>query len=571
VKAWQRERMATFISAIGGLTLVDLQEIERVCEAEKQHIRSLPTIPQAFPNSPSFKRPMTDARKMIRETLQVNADNSNAWFNPKLGKWEHIILKYLNWEDDEWHAMNGQPSKRLSQRKKVQQILDDPYGIVDKAEELLSSSDWKEVAIGLGVVTGRRLGEVCKSGELKPHTMYTAIFSGQLKRKDRILKPFEIPLLLPSSVVVPALVRLRSLVDLSGVEDISKAYGTELAATITQHFAELIPVWEGFKGLSFKFFRAVYPTIAINWFCPVEVPGDTYASTILGHWWEDEDGDIENDYAATLHYTDYAIGDGASNIDGRHGTRLQENGVTVLEVFQEKSEESKPQQRKGKRTVPTQNKNLELVEKPKAGRSLYNITSEIKADFDRIQKERGLDSEKAVAALVIAEYDILQAIRQACGDDDIDTLLAALQVARKESNKPVTLLHETLKNKQTQVAAYRARVEVKNYGAMATSELVRHKTVEAAKERYKRGVDALIAYNLSVSPELRWFINATVLVELVGGAPAGAKEYIESRSDVAAHHKQLGLKGNRRIEGVTVKGKVPVPEHVTNDAPVENS
>jgi Telomere resolvase len=552
LKAWQRERMTALVEAIGSLTVTDVAEIERACEAEKAYIRSRDTIKGTFPNSSSFKRPMIDARAFIK-TLPTN--DANVWVNPKNGEKEHIILKFLNWSVEEWAAMNGQSVKRMHERKETQLILADPYQIVAKAEQLLASENWQEVVIGLAVVSGRRLSEIGRAGDLQPYSTYTAIFSGQLKTK--VLKPYEVPLLLPSGMVIAAWSRLRSLVDLSHIEDISKAYGTELSAAARVHFAELVPVWEGYKGLFVKAFREVYACVAINWFCPVDVQPDTYASTILGHWWEGPDGEQLRDYAATLHYTDYAVSDGQGNIDGRRGVRLSEPGVKVLDIFMK---DGKPLE-KGKRAMPTKSETLEVQERTKRKRSIIQVSDETKAAFDPVKA--GRTEDETVKAL-IREHNTMQALLAACGSDSVESLLALVQDAATDKgheDKPVTHLKEVLVSKRKFKESYDGRHEGKDYTSMRTSDLIKHKTKEAAIERFKRGVDALMAANQSVDlPELRWFINAPLLIELVGGAPTLAKEYIDGRPDVAQHHKDLEIKAGFNRRSVSVKERVQVPE-----------
>ena len=549
LKAWQRERMTMLVETIGSLTTADEAEIERACEAEKAYIIS--RIPGTFPNSVSFKRPMTDARAFIK-TLPTN--KANTWINPKKGESEHIILKYLNWTVEQWAAMNGQSTKRVQERKETQLILADPYQIVSKAEQLLSSENWQEVVIGLAVVTGRRLSEIGRAGDLQPYSTYTAIFSGQLKTK--ILKPYEIPLLLPSGIVIAAWSRLRAMVDLSHIEDISKAYGTELSELSRSHFAELVPVWQGYKGLHVKAFRAVYPAIAIHWFCPVDIQPDTYASTVLGHWWEGPDGEQLRDYGATLHYTDYALSNGADNIDGRRGVRLSESGVKVLDIFMK---DGKPL-KKGKHAMDTKSTTLEVQERTKRKRSLIQVTDETKAAFDGVKS----GTEDETVKLLIKEHNTMQALLLACGSDSLESLLALVQdAATDHAGKPVSHLQEILTSKRKFKESYGSRHEGKDYTDIKTSDLIKHKTKEAAIERFRRGVDAVMAYNRSIpneSAELRWFINAPLLVELVGGAPTIAKSYIDGRADVAQHHKDLGIQAGFNRRSVSVKERVQVPE-----------
>jgi hypothetical protein len=261
------------------------------------------------------------------------------------------------------------------------------------------------------------------------------------------------------------------------------------------------------------------------------------------------------DYAATLSYTDYAISDQQENIDGRRGVRLGETGVKVLDIFMK---DGKPLE-KGKRAMPTKSETLEVQERTKRKRSLIQVSDETKASFDVVKAGH---SEDETVKLLIKEHNTMQALLQACGSDSIESLLALVQdAATDSSDKPVSHLKEVLANKRKVKEGYGGRNEGKDYTRMKTSDLIKHKTKEAAIERFRRGVDALMAYNQSVDlPELRWFINAPLLVDLVGGAPTLAKEYIDGRADVKQQHTDLQIVAGFNRRSVKVKDRVQVPE-----------
>jgi hypothetical protein len=89
---------------------------------------------------------------------------------------------------------------------------------------------------------------------------------------------------------------------------------------------------------------------------------------------------------------------------------------------------------------------------------------------------------------------------------------------------------------------------------------LREKTTEAAYERFRRGVAAIMAYNADVVPDSRWFINPKSLTDLVGGKPALASTYLESRQEeIGAHHKEYGVTHmhNRRPARITDRLRVP--------------
>src|SRR5436305_607478 len=357
MKAWQRDRMEMLIDVLASLTAADEARIEQVCEEEKQYFRTRFEGKSAT----SLGEPMSDARKDLREKLTITDQNS--YVNPKTAKREHLALKYLNWSEDEWRAIKRPSDKTLKERRENLNFIE-PWPVVECAEQLLGSAEWTDIAVGLAVVSGRRLTEIMKGGTLdaREGSPYTATFSGQLKRKDALLKPFEIPLLLPAALVLSAWARLRTMIDCTNLEAeaISKRYGTELSEAASRHFSELVPKRPG-RGLYFHGFRSVYAAIAILWFCPVSVHDTEYCLAILGQYWLDGD-ELERDVAAGLHYVDYVISDGEGNIDGRHGIRLGEAGMKVIEEFNKPAGVS-PVAKRSKRAMDTANPVLQVEAK----------------------------------------------------------------------------------------------------------------------------------------------------------------------------------------------------------------
>lgn len=78
-KAWVRERLAKLFEALDGLTVAQEDEIKRICEEEREYIRTKPTMKSLS----SLKEPMTDMRMAVR-TWKFTDETS--WFNPAEGK-----------------------------------------------------------------------------------------------------------------------------------------------------------------------------------------------------------------------------------------------------------------------------------------------------------------------------------------------------------------------------------------------------------------------------------------------------------------------------------------------------
>lgn len=101
---------------------------------------------------------MTETRNQIRA---LSLTERNFWLNSRTGKREHMVLKYLNFTEEQWAALNAPAEKKWQERLEEQQLIRDPDAVVAQAVKLLQSQRWDElVVVGLAVTTGRRLAEI---------------------------------------------------------------------------------------------------------------------------------------------------------------------------------------------------------------------------------------------------------------------------------------------------------------------------------------------------------------------------------------------------------------------------
>ncbi len=585
-KAWLRERWQTLLPALASLSADQEEEIARICVAEIVVWKERPSMKSLS----SLKEPMTDTRNELKK---IPLTDQNSYLNPRTQQREHIALKYLNYSESEWAQMNQQSEQRFHERLENQQLLEYPGEIVAKADVLLGSSDWREVVVGLAVVTGRRLSEILKVGELHPKTLHTVLFSGQLKRKDEVLKPYEIPVLVEASRVLAAWSGVRKMIDCSRMETeaIGKAYGDEIGKAAERHFAELVPVRDGRDKLFAHLFRAVYPRLAVFSFCPPNVSDIAYVATILGHYWSTgADETQQRNYASSLHYFDYKVGDGAGNIDGRQGIRLGESGIEVLDVFQQKSTRSTDGSAKKKE----KQMNLLSTDKKK-DHSITRMDQATKARIDQVQQDLGVRTQDEALSRVIDEHYVLQQIvallKPISGQLEVDNPIVAVQSlvdesvqvnrqynevfhtsleelasllgdAAEENENPVSYLRDLLSSKRDLRKSYEKRHVGKDYSGLSLKELRNTKTPGAAQERFRRATDAIMFYNdQAAMPELMWYINPAVVTDLVGGKPSLASEYLETRKEeLDAHHKKYGLTPGYNRRPISIKDRITVPE-----------
>jgi hypothetical protein len=604
-KGWLQERWEMLMPILAELTLDQEDEIKRVCEEEIAYWRSRETM-----QSPSsLNKPMTDTRNKIRATF-VDLTEKNSYVNPKTGKREHISLKYMNFSPEEWRVISAPSAAKQRRRMQMQRTIADPDAVVAKAVELASSPYWQDRAVAIAVLMGRRLSEVLgPKTDITPKKLYSVSFAGQLKRKDKILLPYEVPTLGEAALVLDAWRFVRDQIEWRGMEpdEINDRYGSQVVEAANRHFEHLVPPRED-GDLYTHLFRAVYGCIAIFYYCPDWVHELTYLNTILGHYWVDENGVEQRDYAATLHYDDYRVSDEAvfKYKGKRRGVRLGDPGVEILEVFKDRPvAHSASKGKKGKRMtlLPTdkpKDHSIIRVNPPTEGRVIHIHNEEQHPGFDAtvallVDEHYVL---KQMAALLSPLYERLGvnsplgAVKALLGDGSafmLDQMLAdrwktslaeivslledAAADAGKKDEAPVAYLRGLVTAKRAFRQSYEKRHKDKDYSRLSTSELRRTKTPGAAQERFKRAVDTIIKHNETVQiPEFRRFVSPALVVDLVGGRPSEAKEYIESRADVAEHHQQYGIKpGINRIPLVSVKLEVPEwPEGVEPTEPVES-
>lgn len=545
-------------------------ELRTLWEAELAYWRE---EKQLKPNS--LRKPITYVRNLIRDTLPLRDDNW--WFNPKNQKKEHIGLKVCNLSEAEWVHMNVVSQGRVQSREV--KLIDDPEAVGAIGRELLVSDDWSEIPVGLALCTGRRLAEILVTGIFAEATDFTVIFSGQLKSRERVMVPYEIPTLAPASLVLSAVERVRKMmVDVRQGDEkqVSRRFGKAVNEAAERRLSALIPARSGRDGLFAHLFRSVYPTIACFWFAPPWVQEIHYRAHILGHWHivspQVRAGDTEKDlvkrrynYATEAHYFDYKIGDGHGGIDGRVGIKLGEPGVQVLGEFEKPPEPSAPPTeeeaeagRKKRHTIVT----MPVV----LGKRLDAIGRKLSAPPKRALKrpetiqiladafEHGPSKEERSVAptpcwtlqsLPVDEEtrELLQQGMQCAQVEDVVTFLVV--AARKEANL---------------VLGQQKRREQSLYESLPTSQLSRIKLPEATEERLRRAVYTVMHWNETHGELERWYLNIATLQHLVGGRKPMIKAHLEVHAEeIEAHHQQF----EQEITPAYNRKPIPIEKMIT--------
>lgn len=184
------------------------------------------------------------------------------------------------------------------------------------------------------------------------------------------------------------------------------------------------------------------------------------------------------------------------------------------------------------------------------GRTKIGVKAATKAEFDEEQKAMGCAKADEAVAKLIADHKIYRALSEAVGDE-MEALFAMVMEAReiaKENETPIESLRAALADKRRFRGGYEKRAEKaaeRDLSGLSLSELKNIRTPEASRERWRRAVDQIMAYNEAAAfPELRWFINAASVKGLVGGRGTEIGQYLkeERQAELDEHHKKHGLR-----------------------------
>ena len=133
-------------------------------------------------------------------------------------------------------------------------------------------------------------------------------------------------------------------------------------------------------------------------------------------------------------------------------------------------------------------------------------------------------------------------------------------VEEVDEKEPVAYLKGLVERDRKFQAAIANRHSNLDYRSLSVEKLRDIKTPEAATERFRRAVDAIIAHNNATTDPLHlWFINAAIVRDLVGGRNDAVQAYLETRKDeIEAHHQQYGLTPKQNRKNMSIADEVMV-------------
>lgn len=193
-----------------------------------RHNPSLPSIVDdwcvKYPQYSKIIRPLVEDTTKYVNKVRVSVYNQLVSLNKldadelaselktlhKKGELEHPIIKFLNLTPAEDTRRKNEISKNLNSRKSDKQTY--TLGFISRVtKECLSSSDFNSLVIGVALATGRRAVEVIHQGTFKAVNSHCILFGGQAKKgRGVVVKPYEIPTLIDTGLIVDAVNRLRN-------------------------------------------------------------------------------------------------------------------------------------------------------------------------------------------------------------------------------------------------------------------------------------------------------------------------------------------------------------------------
>jgi hypothetical protein len=529
MESWVKEQLKTFVPALEASS--DEGEIAALCEGLVQALRD-----RGLGSILSYKRPLRELRNAVKELALDEAK-------------EELALEHLSLTEDEKLAINQPSEQKRDERLKHQVFIYRPGEVIERIYRLLQSDQWEEIIAGLCFATGCRLSEVAKFATYRVASLYSVWFGGQ--RKTSLDREYEKPTLVLAREVVEAWERLRLLRDFSDVpsDSISSSFGPAIKDVIVRKFADLIEVPPGRASLYTQVLRAAYPRLCIYYFLPPRTDEVLYASAILGHV-ANRDGVLVPNLNSTMYYRTYKIMGENGLVDKGEGVKLLEPGVEILEQFKESE----------KRTMADT-----VVES--SARTKIGVKVATKAAFDAEQKEMACSTADEAVVKLVEDHKVYRQLEELAGGEMptlMEILVEALEI-KLENETPLETLRAALADKRRFRANYDKRTASnaeRDYASMTMNELKNARTTEAARERWRRAVDMIMAYNdQATMPELRWFVNASAVKGLVGGKGTEIGKYLKEnrQAELDAHHAKWNLR-----PGVN-HGRTNIRERVLGD------
>jgi integrase len=551
IRQAMRDRAASFLAKLDKCSTQE--EIERCCQEEKVEFES------KFESLNTRAAYMTQYRNAIKEWQKaVELTEANSY--PQKVKEgiirQHYSLLYMNYPKD-MHEERMEPTK---QKKDEQRRNLSPINCVDKyleaIESLLTSPDYRELAVGLIAATGRRISEILSTASFTQIGQFEVGFEGQLKALGQTGE-YPAFTIVESAFVVDGILKLRRMAEIKEMKhwnlaEIDSGKNNTVNRYVKQHFGELIEPPHGEKELSSKNLRATYAAIAIYLFCPGNHSESLFIKERLGHTSD----------ATASNYEDYQVVD----INGKQLPR----GAWVERIGEEMN---KPKQimvnTRIRITVAAKEAidNQEFLPYPD---QLSRIEELVRlAQVGKQYEEGKLVKEVVKVVEVVKEVEKpVEIIKEVVVEKPVEIIKEVVKEVERLIQEPLELIGEArsqLKGVE-QVAEVKVVESVKpveevklkaaRFEQMSNEDLRGCQAPGSALEKIRRSVRAIKAYNeQQAEKKHQWAINVSTLEDLSGCHSKAVRDYLDSdegRLQVTDYNLEKGF-GFQQNRG---KGKI---------------
>jgi integrase len=448
-------------------------------------------------NEHSWKQSSTSYMSGIRKAIkawsesQELTDMNSYPQNTKEGVvTQHLALLYMNYPREHNQVNNEAKQDRKDEQRRNLESINCVDQYQAKIDELLASTDHRELVGGLIAATGRRPSEIYKTADFKQVGQFEVMFTGQAKTRGGERDAYPTYTLVESAKVIDALARLRRMPEIKELRrqtlaEVDSGKNNKMNAAVKQHFSPLINPPHGEAELSAKNLRASYAAIAIYLFCPWQMSTNLFIKERLGH---------TSDATATA-YEDYQITDkqGKPLTRGAWVERLNETmdkpmEATIVQPRIRMSEAAK--------NVIDDQEFLPYPDQVSRIEELIRL-AQIGKQFEegKLVKEVVTVIEKPVEKIVEVPIETTS------------------QTSTEETKEKV------IKTKQTK----------KDPSEMSNEDLFGSHAPNTGEEKIRRAVAAIKAYNeRQYSPKDMWMINTSTLKELTNCRTAVVEKYLKS-------------------------------------------
>jgi len=269
------------------LKIKSLDHIKSRLEEERRYLES------NYNTINSLKNGFTIYRNYFRQNFEIVEDQQNDLLD--------VCLHELRLTVEQQKEFSINKNSDIKQNKSNLRLIYNVEDYIEKNLEMINKASMFDKILGLAGLTGRRTSEIGCTALIKKVDDYTALFTGQLKTKNRKdVVPYNIPLLCKYSLVNKTLKEIRLSFSRYINEPVKfhSCCSSKLSKNVKKYYIDLFE-----KSPRAKDLRAIYATICFRKFNEKRenkhIDRDVYYSKILGH--------SEDDITTCGSYVDFYI------------------------------------------------------------------------------------------------------------------------------------------------------------------------------------------------------------------------------------------------------------------------